>query len=188
MPNALHGLSTWALGAALWVASASVAGAATDSVPDGSGAPTPDAAFSEKGRDLLQDALPCLRSVLERSRFREAAAWLVEPPLPGGELGCLAWPPTEEAWVARWSGPLPRGLLGQVHSHSVRAPASLWKASPRPSEQDCKTARRLGIPVLTVSPDGVYECRPGDGRVGLRLRAGWERKPTAEVQGRHLLR
>jgi len=166
MPSARHDLSFWTIRAALWVVSA------------------PFAALAEADWDLAQSALPCLKSVLERSHHGtselEAAAWLVETSTAGGELGCLAWPPTDETGLVRWSGPLPRRLVAQVHSHPTRA-TSGRKWTPRPSWNDCQTARQLGVPVLTVSLSGVYECRPADGRIVLRLEAGWERKRDAKI-------
>jgi len=162
-----HDLSSWTIGAALWFASA------------------PLGALAEQNDwDLQQSALPCLKSILERSHHgvseREAAAWLVETGAAGGELACLTWPPTDASGLARWSGPLPGRLVAQVHSHPTRA-TSGQKWTPRPSWNDCKTARQLGVPVLTVSFSGVYECRPADGRIVLRLEAGWERKRGVEV-------
>lgn len=184
MPRTRHVLSSWTIGAALWFASTSVVGAGV--AERGSGPPaqrdrSAAAAPADKDRDLLQDALPCLRSILERSLYgasdREVAAWLVESRQGGGKLDCLDWPPTEADGEARWSGPLPLGLLAQVHSHPTRAISGrMW--SPRPSWRDCLTARRLKVPVITISVAGVYECRPADGHIVLRLGPTWVRRPS----------
>jgi len=127
-------------------------------------------------RDLVQAALPCLRAVLAGSRFgvsdQETAAWVVADPRTG-ELSCRLWPPTAKRGEARWSGPMPRGVVAQVHSHPTRA-ASGRQWTPRPSQNDCRAARELAVPVLTVSLEGVYECRPADGQVVPHLGAGWE--------------
>jgi len=135
------------------------------------------AARAGEPRDLLRDALPCLRIVLERSRFgvsdQESAAWLVADPR-SGELSCRLWPPTARRGEARWSGAMPRGVVAQIHSHPTRA-ASGRQWTPRPSQNDCRTARALAVPVLTVSVEGVYECRPADGRIVPHLGAGWDR-------------
>jgi len=124
----------------------------------------------------LEESLPCLRTLLERSRYGmadlEVAAWLVESQDGRGELSCVFWPPTDFRGVARWSAPLPRGLRAQAHSHSTRAASGRHWGSV-PSRQDCMTARQLGLPVLTVTTAGVYECRPGDGKIIRLLGTGW---------------
>ena len=138
----------------------------------------------ESAAGLVQQSLPCLRSILERSLYgasdREAAAWLVAPAAPGGEVTCIAWPSSDGKGEARWSGPLPAGVLAQVHSHPVRSgTGQTW--TRRPSSADCEVARRLGIPVLAVTPGSVYECRPADGAIVPLLRAGWDRATPSEL-------
>lgn len=138
--------------------------------------PAPGQRLPLASSDLVQAALPCLRTVLAGSRFgvsdQETAAWLVADPR-SGELSCRLWPPTAKRGEARWSGPMPRGVVAQIHSHPTRA-ASGRQWTPRPSQNDCRTARELAVPVLTVSLEGVYECRPTDGRIVPHLGASWE--------------
>ena len=57
---------------------------------------------------------------------------------------------------AAFRGAIPRGTLAIVHTH----PREL----PDPSAHDCDEARRLGLPVVVVTPRAVIAVRP-DGAI-----------------------
>lgn len=182
MSTARYPTLPWALASVLWLALAlevRAQGPATGT-PAGT-LLVPTDAFTR----LVPAALPCLLSVLERARYGvadiEAAAWLVHAPHAGRDPSCIPWPPVVTRGKARWQGPLPQGLLAQVHSHPTRA-TSGRKWTPLPSQDDCLVARRLGVPVLTVSLFGVFACQPEDGRIVALLRAGWERASYRAVE------
>ena len=161
--------------------------AAADTATDRSPRAGRAAVSIETAGGLLPQAIPCLRSILERSMYgateHEAAAWLVASPSPGGELSCLAWPRSPGKGEARWIGPVPAGVVAQVHSHPVRSgTGQAW--TRRPSRTDCEVARQLGIPVLAVTAGGVYECQPRGGAIVRLLRGGWDRNPPATVVAR----
>lgn len=81
----------------------------------------------------------------------ERAAWVVED--AAREARWLAWPNARGYLRARWEGPIPPSVVAIVHTH----PAIV---DPKPSEQDVETARRLGVPVYTVSRSGIWKAVP----------------------------
>jgi len=85
----------------------------------------------------------------------ERAAWVLDGDAAGTRW--LAWPDGRRYLRARWDGPVPANAVAIVHTH----PAMV---DPKPSEQDIDTARRLGVPVYTVSRSGIWKAIP-DGSV-----------------------
>jgi hypothetical protein len=53
---------------------------------------------------------------------------------------------------ASFHGSIPEGTIAIVHTHPVNA--------PRPSARDRAEARRLGLPVVVVAPQGVVAAMP----------------------------
>lgn len=143
-----------------------------------SGSPRIEAAST--AREIARRAEPCLRWLLERSAYGvaelEEAAWLVEMPGAGGPaMSCVLWPSTWTPGEARWPAgrPIPGRLVGQVHTHATRAASGRsWGAEP--SARDCATARWLKLPVLVVSPAGIFACEP-DERARRLFNSSWTR-------------
>jgi hypothetical protein len=129
---------------------------------------------------LVEEALPCLRRLLEDARWGmadyEVAAWLVSE--PAGGVVCVPWPRTRQSGRAEWPAgrALPPGIVAQAHTHATRA-ASGRKFGAMPSWQDCLTARRLGVPVWVVSPQGVTACEPQTTRMARLLERDWLELP-----------
>ena len=86
---------------------------------------------------------------------RERAAWVLA--VDAGHVRWQAWPDGRRYLRARWTGPIPADAVAIVHTH----PAVV---DPRPSPQDIETARRIGMPVYTVSRAGIWKAEP-DGLV-----------------------
>jgi hypothetical protein len=105
-----------------------------------------------------------LERLLERARFGlapyETAAWVVRD---GGGTTLREWRFSGVAEKASWSGPAPDGALAVVHTHP-RA------ADPRPSSGDVALARRLGLPVYTLTRGGLWAAR-ADGTIRLEAPA-----------------
>jgi JAB domain-containing protein similar to deubiquitination enzymes len=91
----------------------------------------------------------------------ESAAWIVRE--RGGDVALRDWDFTGRAERAAWRGPAPGGALAIVHTHPDRA-------DPRPSSVDAALARRLGLPVYTLTRHGLWVARP-DGTVLLEVPA-----------------
>lgn len=94
---------------------------------------------------------------------RERAAWVV-PDAEG--VRWVSWPNGRQFLTARWTGPAPRGAVAIVHTH----PAMV---DPRPSEHDIETARRLGVPVYTVSRSGIWKALPDRSIVPVEDSSWW---------------
>ena len=91
----------------------------------------------------------------------ERAAWIVRG--RGGDVALRDWGFSGAVDRAAWRGPAPKGALAIVHTHSDRA-------DPRPSSGDAALARRLGLPVYTLSRRGVWVART-DGTILLEAPA-----------------
>src|SRR5688572_8963412 len=65
---------------------------------------------------------------------------------------------------ATFEGSIPRGTIAIVHTHP--------RALPRPSARDLDEAKRLGIPLLVVTPGAITAARP-DGSIDALFAAGW---------------
>lgn len=82
---------------------------------------------------------------------RERAAWVLS-----GETDRVRWqiwPEEIRHLQAGWLGPIPADAIAIVHTHPLGV-------DPRPSPQDVKTARRIGMPVYTVSRVGIWKAGP----------------------------
>jgi proteasome lid subunit RPN8/RPN11 len=84
----------------------------------------------------------------------ERAAWLVEGPDDSARF--LPWPFTGSSGKATWRGAVPDRAIAVVHTHPNGA-------DPRPSNGDSLLARRLALPVLTLSRASFWVAWP-DGR------------------------
>jgi hypothetical protein len=85
----------------------------------------------------------------------ERAAWVLKD--DAGRVRWLAWPSDRQYLRAHWGGAVPADAVAIVHTH----PAVV---DPKPSQQDVETARRLRLPVYTVSRGGIWKAVP-DGSV-----------------------
>lgn len=86
---------------------------------------------------------------------RERAAFLIRE--SDDSLTLAPWPDGGFRH-ASYRGAIPEGTIAILHTH----PATL----PLPSPRDHAEARRLGIPVLVITPEGVIAAEPS----GLRGR------------------
>jgi hypothetical protein len=82
----------------------------------------------------------------------ERAAWVLA--VDAGHVRWQAWPDEKYCLRAHWKGPVPAGAVAIVHTHPT-------VADPKPSPQDVETARRIGLPVYTVSRAGIWKAEPG---------------------------
>lgn len=105
-----------------------------------------------------------LERLLDRSQYGltpyEAAAWIVRE---GDDVVLRDWSFTRAYEKASWSGPPPAGALAIVHTHPLHA-------DPRPSSGDAALARKLGLPVFTLTRNGLWAAQP-DGTIRLEARA-----------------
>lgn len=109
---------------------------------------------------LLEGSLraPAYR-LWEAARFgqdvSESAAWVLKD--DAGRLRWLAWPAEQRVRRAEWGGPVPADAVAIAHTHPTAG-------DPKPSPEDVATARRLGVPVYTVSRSGIWKAVP-DGSI-----------------------
>jgi len=97
------------------------------------------------------------------SQPRELAAWVLA--VDADHVRWQTWPDGRWHLRAHWRGPVPAHAVAIVHTH----PAVV---DPKPSQQDMETARRLGMPVYTVSRAGIWKAEP-DGQVVAVEDARW---------------
>jgi hypothetical protein len=94
---------------------------------------------------------------------RELAAWVLA--VDADHVRWQTWPDGRQYIRAHWSGRVPGSAVAIVHTHPN-------VVDPKPSFQDIETARRLGLPVYTVSRAGIWKARP-DGLVVAVFDARW---------------
>ena len=63
---------------------------------------------------------------------------------PDGSLHLIEWPWTHRFRKTEWKGPLPANVVGIIHTHPKRIPL--------PSSDDIRTAMRLKMPVIALTP------------------------------------
>ena len=80
-----------------------------------------------------------------------------------GRLTELRWQPGE-ATGASYTGRIPPGCIAIIHTHPLVA--------PEPSVQDVAEAKRLHLPIVVITPDGITAAMP-DGRKARLLERGW---------------
>ena len=86
----------------------------------------------------------------------ESAAFLVID--EKGAFSLVQWPSTNRYHQQQWTGAIPSGTVAVVHTH----PANL----PYASTHDREEARRIGMPILILTPGTVVAV---DGREGRQL-------------------
>jgi len=107
---------------------------------------------------------------------KERAAWIVLN--SKGEYESIDWPHTPQRRITVWSEPLPDHIAAQAHTHGDHL-------DPKPSPPDAAIARRLRIPVYTLSRKGIWRVTP-DGVITQELAHGWF-KNTMEKCGEDLI-
>jgi hypothetical protein len=142
-----------------------------------------DRLILDDGPGILRDpaVLSCFTHLLSESgygaRNSERAAFLVAQ--KDRSIQCLDWPATQEFREARWSGPVPAGVVALAHTH----PPSF----PYPSDQDVEEAKRLGMPIFVLTPKIVSVVHVTGRRETLAYRAEWIRgAPEAAVPAFHI--
>lgn len=122
-------------------------------------------AVSQLSPSLLPDG-PVARVALELLEHAgaaddmERAAFIVRT--PAGALELTYWP-SRGVYAATWRGPMPRNVVGVIHTHP--------KLRPLPSAQDRAEASRLGLPFYVVSRGAL--CVAHAGRVHCADRIPW---------------
>lgn len=98
------------------------------------------------------------------ARAAERAAWVLA--VGADRLVWQPWPDERRYFRAQWTGPTPAGAVAIVHTHPT-------VVDPKPSPQDVETARRLGLPVYTVSRTGIWKAEPGGAIVAVGDARWW---------------
>jgi proteasome lid subunit RPN8/RPN11 len=100
-------------------------------------------------------------SLLEESGYgrlpRECAGFLIRE--ADGSLTLAPWPHGGQRHVT-FRGRVPARTIAILHTHP--------RGEERPSGRDRDEARRLGLPVVTITSEAVIAAMPGGGEVRLR--------------------
>jgi hypothetical protein len=121
---------------------------------------------------ILHDrsVLACFSRLVRRSysgfATSESAAFLVSQ--ADGSLRCVDWPPTAEFKKARWSGPMPKGVVAAAHTHPLSV--------PYPSPDDITEARRTRMPIFVLTPNMINVVH-ADGRAETLVYKTWTVSP-----------
>ena len=107
------------------------------------------------------DVIAAFDLLLRRASYghlgEERAGFLV---LDGERFRLVPWPPTHQFHAEEWIGKIPEGTVAVVHTHPP--------GQPLPSTHDRAEARRVGIPMLVITPGSVVLVRD-DGAAVLAL-------------------
>ena len=117
------------------------------------------------GADIEGLAAQLLKHVSADEDFEQAAFVIRDS---DGELSMIAWPNSHFFRKATWSGPVPSGTIGIIHTHPIRMPL--------PSQPDRTEATRTNLTIWVVTrlslcsadPHDQIECRSPKSRPKLR--------------------
>ena len=125
----------------------------------------------DDGPAILRDpvVVGCFAHILSETHYGasdvERAAFLVAT--ADHSIVCVDWPATYEFREARWSGPLPGGVVAFAHTHP--------SAFPHPSYQYVSEATRLRMAIFVVTPKIVSVVHSSGRSEVLAYRAEWIR-------------
>jgi proteasome lid subunit RPN8/RPN11 len=109
-----------------------------------------------------------LNALASTTRYEsERAAFLVRR-LDGG-LTTVVWQARDHA-EASYVGRIPLRCVAVIHTHPPVA--------PQPSKQDMAEARRIGLPIIVITPQSVIVATP-QGRADQLFGAGWTRRANS---------
>jgi len=100
----------------------------------------------------------------------ERAAFLVRD--KNGDYRCVLWPMTRGFKRERFSGVVPAGTIGVVHTHPNRAPIG--------SPGDRKTSLILKVPVYILTRENIYVITGDGASMALVQARVWETPATVE--------
>jgi hypothetical protein len=96
----------------------------------------------------------------------ERAAWIIRD--PDGRYRWMEWDYSEEYRASTWKGKIPNRVIAQIHTHPQLA-------DPEPSKQDCYIARKIKVPVYTVSALGIWSVS-ASGKITKEAEEKWYRR------------
>jgi hypothetical protein len=99
----------------------------------------------------------------------ERAGFLIRE--DGGALTLGPWAASAGFQRASFRGGIPPGAIAVLHTHPLRAPT--------PSAGDREEARRIGLPVVVITPAGVVAAMPEGSVRTLVSEPRWWRQPLA---------
>jgi hypothetical protein len=130
----------------------------------------------DSGPGILRDpaVLACFAQLVREGEYGfrnfERAAFLISQ--ADHSLQCIHWPSTHELKQARWSGPMPAGVVAVAHTHPL--------SSPNASPDDVHEARRIGMPIFILTPN-LIKVVHADGRVETLVCRMWIRAAETSV-------
>lgn len=99
----------------------------------------------------------------------ERAAWIIQE---NGTSQFQRWPQSGERNKELWKGPIPENVIAQVHTHPANR-------DPRPSNNDAAFARKVNVPVYTITGSGIWRVTP-EGKIAKLMAAEWHRVCDSE--------
>lgn len=118
----------------------------------------PSTGISQANTEINPELLPLFYKLWKDSAFGkspariERAGWVVQR--ENGELIIEPWPTSGERNKEYWRGPVPEGTIAQAHTHTVIT-------DPKPAPKDIELAKRTGLPLYTISGQGIWMVDSG---------------------------
>src|SRR5262245_5965823 len=109
--------------------------------------------FAEQDFVSNPDVLKMMYGIWKDSAFgkdpnrTERAAWIIHDSNNG--FDCIRWPRSAARNREFWYGSVPHNTVEQIHTHSVIV-------DPRTAYKDIILAKRVGIPIYTISANGIW--------------------------------
>ncbi len=128
-----------------------------------------------KDPDMITCIYCLFKSAGSGFRNSEEALWITCD--PSGKFGCSVWPSTANQGTSTKSstsfkGTIPANMCGLMHTHPLKKPAepSTCKGC------DVDVSKRLGVPIYTVHPTGIWRFDPTSGKVEQVEDADWDKR------------
>jgi hypothetical protein len=104
----------------------------------------------------------------------ERAAWILRD--ANGNLQFQRWPSSGARNKEFWKGDVPENAVAQVHTHPEHR-------DPRPSSNDTEFAKKMAVPVYTITSQGVWVVSP-EGKIEKVADSTWHRDLAKPCQQR----
>jgi hypothetical protein len=108
------------------------------------------------------------------NKLTECAAWIIHA---NDGYSLVKWPTIKQIYKQVWTLPIPSGAVAIAHTHPTID-------SEKPSKTDALTAKKLNLPIYTISRSGVWKVTPSGFITRVKNR-NWRKKIEARCTINH---